>query len=117
MLIRIFCFVVAVLLSTNLAAGEKKIWACKARGDSSEDLHLVQWGQRSYVKLYENRIWGSHYPDGDDLRWDFGQQRNGYAAFSAVLKPSGKLDYYDFRTAGADAIEASYNYTCRVVQG
>ncbi len=109
MLIRLIATILVSLLSTNIAAAEKKVWACKAYGDSSEDLHLVQWGERSYVKLYEDRIWGTHYPEGDDLRWDFGHQRGGYAAFSAILKPSGELDYYDFRAVGSGSTEASFS--------
>ncbi len=95
----------------------KRVWACKANGTTEEDLYLVSWGNNSYVKLYEARIWGNHYSEGDDLRWDFGDVRNRHTEYSVILKPDGSLDYYDFRnTQIGEEIEASYYYNCRLAQ-
>jgi hypothetical protein len=105
--------------TTTFAADsdEKQIWACAALGAEEEDLWLVQWGDRSYVKLYDARIWGNHYQDGGDLRWDFGVGAGGTANFSAVLKPDLSLDYYDFRDAKpGEAVAPGYQYQCRLVQ-
>lgn len=117
-------FAITAWLLLAFAAGEaqasvsKKVWACAASGDNVEDLFLVEWGKRSYVKLYEARIWGQYSVDNEEKRWDFGQGPRGVAAFSAVLKASGELDYYDFREASpGQAIEPSYFYNCRLAQG
>lgn len=117
-------FAITALLTLVFSAGyaqpdvSKKVWACAANGDSVEDLFLVEWGKRSYVKLYEARIWGQYSVDDKEKRWDFGQGSQGSAAFSAILKPSGELDYYDFReVAPGQAVEPSYFYNCRLAQG
>lgn len=113
-----------VLLVSLLAHGaaaddgdRKRVWACNANGTPEEDLYLVAWGWRSYVKLYEARIWGNHYREGDELRWDFGSGRNRHSDFSAILKQDGSLDYYDFRNVQpGEEIEASFHYSCRLAQ-
>lgn len=119
MLRKAFIACVCLIVSGyGIADTGKKIWACAADGAQEEDLFLVAWGERSYVKLYEARIWGSNYQEGDDLRWDFGYAKGGTSAFSAVLKPDGDLDYYDFRNVRpGESIEASYHYKCRLAQG
>ena len=99
------------------ADGHKQIWACKARGADEEDLWLVSWGSQSYIKLYEQRVWGNHYKEDDNLRWDFGWGPGGTAKYSAILKPSMHLDYYDFTTAEpGQPTETIYRYRCRVAQ-
>ena len=108
------------LLAHGTAADEgdhKRVWACRADGTAEEDLFLVAWGRQSYVKLYDARIWGNHYREGDELRWDFGSGHNRHPDFSAILKQDGSLDYYDFRNVRpGEEIEASYHYSCRLAQ-
>lgn len=105
-------------VSLPLLAESKRIWSCAAQGSLQEDLHLVEWGERSYVKLYDARIWGNQYAEDENLRWDFGQGKGNTAMYSAVLKPDGSVDYYDFSEASAgEAVEAAYHYTCRLAQG
>lgn len=95
----------------------KKVWACAARGTSDEDLFLVEWGHRSYVKLYDVRIWGSFNAEEDDKRWNFGEGPGNTAAFSAVMNPQGEVDYYDFRQARpGESVPPSYFYNCRLAQ-
>lgn len=98
-------------------AASKQIWACAAHGAEDEDLFLVAWGKQSYVKLYDARIWGNHYAEDGNLRWDFGKGNGGQVAYSAILKPDGEVDYYDFREVPpGEAVTASYHYRCRLAQ-
>ena len=102
---------------TALADDQRQVWACKARGADEEDLWLVSWGSQSYIKLYENRVWGNHYVEDENLRWDFGWAPGGLAQYSAILQPDGDLDYYDFRNVSAEKpTPDSYRYRCREAQ-
>ena len=117
---RVFLLLFISLFTHGAAADDtdsKRVWACSADGATEEDLHLVAWGSRSYIKLYDARIWGNHYREGDELRWDFGQAHKRTAEYSVILKPDGKVDYYDFRgVQPGEKIEASYHYSCRLAQ-
>ena len=107
----------AVFPLSALGENHKQIWACKARGADEEDLWLVAWGSQSYIKLYENRVWGNHYPEDETLRWDFGWGEGGLAKYSAILRPSGQMEYYDFTDVDPEtAAPASYEYRCREAQ-
>jgi hypothetical protein len=100
-----------------VADSEKKVWACAAVGSTSEDLFLVEWGSRSYVKLYDVRLWGNYDKEGAERRWDFGQGRGGKLEYSVVLKDDGDLDYYDFRNVKiGDEVAPAYHYRCRLAQ-
>ena len=113
----LFAAVLVVLPPSALGENHKQIWACKARGADEEDLWLVAWGSQSYIKLYENRVWGNHYVEDENLRWDFGWGTGGLAKYSAILQPSGRLDYYDFTDVDTEtAAAASYEYRCRLAQ-
>ena len=116
--LKLLLIVCAAMSAASAAAESKKVWACAAAGTSEEDLFLVEWGVNSYVKLYDVRVWGNFEIIGDDRRWDFGSGRSQVAEYSAVLKPDGELDYYDFRDVGVgEAVEPAYKYNCRLAQG
>jgi hypothetical protein len=108
----------AAVAAASAAAEPKKVWACAAAGTSEEDLYLVEWGSNSYIKLYDVRVWGNFEVIGEDRRWDFGSGNSQIAEYSAVLKPNGELDYYDFRDVSVgDAVAPAYKYNCRLAQG
>jgi hypothetical protein len=93
----------------------KQVWACAVEGSAEEDLFLVAWGARSYIKLYDTRVWGNQYQDGTDLRWDFGESRNKHYQFSVMLNTEGHADYYDFNSEDSGS-RPSYRYQCRLAQ-
>lgn len=97
------------------AEAERHIWACRVSPDAAEDLWLVEWGPKSYVKLYDNRLWSSFSYEGDDRRWDFDRRPDGLARYSVVLKPDLTVDYYDFTEAKAgEELSPAYHYQCRI---
>jgi len=101
--------------SAGAAESERHIWACRVSSDAAEDLWLVEWGQKSYVKLYGNRLWSSFSHQGDERRWDFDRRPDGLARYSVVLKPDLSVDYYDFSEAEAgEELAPAYRYACRV---
>lgn len=107
-----------VMTAASAVAETKKVWACGAVGAADEDLFLVEWGARSYIKLYGVRVWGNFEVLGENRRWNFGTGNSQVAEYSAVLKPNGELDYYDFRDVPlGQAIEPAYKYNCRLAQG
>jgi hypothetical protein len=118
-LVRAICMMCALNAGAVIAASDepatKRIWACKVAPDAEEDLWLVEWGAKSYVKLYDNRLWGNFSYEGEDRRWDFDRRADGLARYSVVLKPDLSVDYYDFSNASAgDELAPAYEYECRV---
>jgi len=103
-------------MSYPLAAddGGRRIWACRVAPDQPEDLWLVEWGVKSYVKLYGNRLWSKFSQEGDERRWDFDRRPDGLARYTVVLKSDLTVDYYDFSSAKAgEELAPAYQYRCR----
>ena len=122
------CLVIALLSAPLFSAQAqpaeddaevKSIWACQLSGSTEEDLFLVADGRSSYIKLYEDRIWGSFSRSADTRRGDFGGNSKEYYQYSIVLTESGEAILHDFGDAGSgsppkEAIE--YRYQCRLAQ-
>ncbi len=122
------CLVIALLTAPLFSAQAqpaeddaqvKSIWACQLSGSTEEDLFLVADGSSSYIKLYDDRIWGSFSRSADTRRWDFGGNSKEYYQYSIILTESGEAILYDFGDAESgslpeEAIE--YRYQCRRAQ-
>ena len=122
------CLVIALLTAPLFSAQAqpaeddaevKSIWACQLSGSTEEDLFLVADGSSSYIKLYDDRIWGSFSRSADTRRWDFGGNSKEYYQYSIILSEPGEAILHDFGDAGSvsspkEAIE--YRYQCRLAQ-
>lgn len=118
---RIPPFVWTVLLLTSASAfgAEKTIWECRSANPAAEPiLHLVEWGNQSYVKFSYMRF-AAHYETGEDYQaWYWHNDGSGYYRFGLVLGSDGKAWYHDFRSAvGAEESVPLDYFVCQLLGG
>ncbi len=114
---RLLILVISALLviSAGAEAGEAKkiIWSCKEEPYGSENiLWLVEWGENSYIKVFDERISASYSMDGLDKRWDWGLEADGYD-YAITLGPDRIANHYDFSIADvAETRTPCEHYKC-----
>ena len=100
---RLLILVISALLAVSAGAetGEAKkiIWSCKKclLGDENI-LWLVEWGEKSYIKVFDERIPAFYSMDGLNKRWDWGpklETADGYD-YAITLGPDRIANHYDF---------------------
>ncbi len=88
----------------------KTVWSCKALFGNENILWLVEWGNNSYVKVFDDRISAKYSMDGLDKRWDWGR---GFSyTFAITLGPDKEAAYYDFTGSEDGRAKASAIYKC-----
>ena len=98
----------------NIASADQKvIWSCAKYTGSNNVLWLVEDGDDSYVKVFEDRIKADYRLDGLNKRWDFGLQPNNRYSFAIVLEPDLSARYYDFSLSDDGTAKASQTYRCK----
>ena len=91
---------------------QRTVWACATPGGGDEDLWLVANGEASYVKLYEDRIWGTLDRVEGNLRWDVGDQARETYRYAVILDDALRATFYDF-AAGPEQPQ-EFSYRCRL---
>jgi len=110
----IFAFVnsiTVVAFAENSDIEESKIiWSCKELYGGETILWLVEWGSKSYVKVFDERISARYTMDGLEKRWDWGLDGSDYSYdYAITLDPSRTAKYFDF-TASKDGTASARNY-------
>ena len=104
--------VMTVAASALQMPASRTVWACTTPGSSEEDLWLVADGAGSYIKLYEDRVWGTLEAVDGSLRWDVGVQASGTYRYAVVLDDALGAQFYDFG-AGESGEPQQFSYNCR----
>ena len=119
LLTRILMFVGVALATISMSALElpntRTVWGCAVPGSGQEDLWRVADGEDSYVKLYEDRIWGTLERVDGSLRWDVGGLARGTYRYAVILDDALAAQFYDFGARQGDATQ-QFNYRCRLAQ-
>jgi hypothetical protein len=78
-------------------ADERVIWDCRTSNpDANPILHLVEWGDQSYVKFSYMRF-AAHFQSDDGQRaWYWHNDGSGYYRYGLVLGDDGKAWYHRF---------------------
>jgi hypothetical protein len=92
---------------------EKVIWSCRTYG-SKNTLWLVEWADKSYIKVFDERIKASFSMRGLNKRWDWGldESDNTYN-YAITLSPDMKASYYDFSTSTTGKSIPREEYFCK----
>lgn len=94
------------------AETNKTIWSCKAPYTQDNILWLVEWGGKSYVKVFGERLPARYSMQGLAKRWDWGADgKNGYN-YAVVLEPKLTASYYNFSTSKDGTANSSATYKC-----
>lgn len=104
----------AILVPSHAIANQQKIiWSCSKHTGSKSVLWLVEHGDNSYVKVFDQRIKADYGMDGLSKRWDFGLQKDGVYDFAVILAPDLKAIYYDFSTSKDGTAKGRDLYYCK----
>ena len=93
---------------------KKNIWSCNKEYRVEKVLWLVEWGSKSYIKVFDDRIPAIYDLDGLTKRWSFGlnEATNKYE-FAVILSPDQKAYYYNFKTSTDGTAKSSDSYICK----
>lgn len=114
--------VIPLLISAGLTApafaqDDRVIWACATFNENARPIiHLVERGDRSYVKFANQRVRATHRLNGSSQEWLW-DNRGGYYNYSISLGPDNLAEYFDFSdVAGGDVVPPADRLRCRRVQ-
>ncbi len=98
--------------SDNKYEPKKTVWSCKIPYTKDNVLWLVEWGRKSYVKVFDDRIPAKYSLDGLEKRWDWGLDSDNSYNYAVTLKPDLKASYYDFSSAKNNTANSKQVYKC-----
>ena len=119
LLILFISALLAISASAETGEAKKIIWSCKERLFGDENiLWLVEWGEKSYIKVFDERIPADYEMDGLEKRWnwglgswDWGEMGSTYT-YAITLGPDRIAGYYDFSTSKDGVAESREQYRC-----
>ena len=92
---------------------DKIIWSCKKPYKKENILWLVEWGDKSYIKVFDERIPATYKMDGLEKRWNWGLDRETFSYdYAITLSPDKTAAYYDFTTSTDGRAKSSAIYKC-----
>jgi hypothetical protein len=96
-------------------SAEKAIWACRTEHANAEPIiHLVEWGQQSYVKFAHMRFGAAFTREGESQAWYWDNSGDGYYRYGFVLGPDDKAWLHDFSDTGEAGLSTPVDYlVCR----
>jgi hypothetical protein len=113
---KLLALLVFSVMSFSVASEEertKTIWSCKKPFGSENILWLVEWGPKSYIKVFDQRIPAQYSLDGLEKRWDWGLDSSDFTYdYAITLEPDLTAQYYDFRAAEGGRAKAKEIYKC-----
>jgi hypothetical protein len=94
-------------------ADKKVVWSCTTEYGSTNIVWLVEWGSKSYIKVFDERIPSTYSMSGLRKRWNWGydDERDAYM-YSLVLRPDLYALYYDFTVSKDGVAESKQVYKC-----
>lgn len=105
-------FMAVSLASVAEDASKKKIWSCSVMYTSENVLWLVEWGDKSYVKVFDERIPAEYRMKGLDKRWNWGLNSNNTFDYAITMSPDKNASYYDFSASKDGTAQPRETYRC-----
>lgn len=106
-------FLPIVFAEDSIAENTKIIWSCKEYSGTENILWLVEWGSKSYIKVFNERIPASYSMEGLGKRWDWGLDSNDSTYNYAIILSLDKVAaHYKFKFSKDDIVKPSEFYKC-----
>lgn len=113
--VKIFLFLLISLLANFVQAepeNKKVIWSCKELFGKENILWLVEQGDKSYIKVFDERIPAKFKMSGLEKRWDWGMDKGRTYNYAIMLSADLKAAYYDFSTSKDGTANPKEIYRC-----
>ena len=106
--------ITALIFTGDVLAEEYKkvIWSCKKPYGKENILWLVEWKDKSYIKVFDDRIQATYQMDGLEKRWNWGLDDKFTYNYTITLSPDRYASYYDFSTSKDGTAKAREKYQC-----
>lgn len=105
------CFASASTVENKSPNNIKIVWECKDMFTDESILWLVEWGENSYIKIFDELIQAVYSLQGLNKRWDWDLNFTGSSYnYAIILGPNKKARYYDFSIH--EEISATELYIC-----
>ena len=114
---RILLLATLTVVTFNVAADDRKIWACSSFGEGAKPIiYLVEWGSKSYIKFSNVRIATAYREEGSAREWVW-DSRGGYYNYSLSLGADNQAVYHDFTSvSGGEVATATDKFSCKQIQ-
>jgi len=108
--------VIGILVAPiSMAANDSQaVWSCNGPySDENAVLWLVEAGENSFVKVFDEVIPAQYMMQGLEKRWDWGwsDQRHAFR-YSVLLEPNLMATYFDFGLSSDGKASGSASYQC-----
>ncbi|MCP3688086.1 MAG: hypothetical protein GY784_06705 [Gammaproteobacteria bacterium] len=90
----------------------KTIWSCHSLYGEESILWLVEWGDKSYIKVFDERIPVKYTLSGLEKRWQWGLDKDNNYMYEIALGPDKEAEYFNFATSKDRAVQSQETYTC-----
>jgi hypothetical protein len=93
---------------------KKVIWSCKKLYSKEHILWLVEWGDKSYIKVFDERILAFYKMDGLEKRWNW--DLDGISRtynYAITLDPDLTASYYDLSISSDGTAKSKATYKCK----
>jgi hypothetical protein len=108
-----FALILLLFSSAASAAEEKTIWSCRTSHPEAKPLiHLVEWGNRSYVKFAHMRFSALHKSSDGMPGWYWHNDGSGYYRYAIVVDEEGTGWYHDFSMRGGESSTTIDYFQC-----
>ncbi len=90
----------------------KTVWSCHMLYGKVNVLWLVEMGDDSYIKVFEEKIPTKYEMSGLEKRWYWELDENNTYTYEVTLGPDREAEYYDFSTSKDRASPPRETYEC-----
>ena len=107
-------FLPIVFAEDSISENTKIIWSCKEHSSGTENiLWLVEWGSKSYIKVFNERIPANYSMEGLGKRWDWGlDSNNSTYNYTIILNLDKVAAHYKFKFSKDEIVKPSEFYKC-----
>ena len=98
----------------SISENKKIIWSCQEYYLGTENvLWLVEWGSKSYIKVFNERIPARHTMEGLEKRWDWDLNSNDSTYnYAMVLGLDKEASYYNLKSSKDGTAKPRELYKC-----
>jgi hypothetical protein len=103
------------MIASAAHASERQIWECRTANPNAQAiLHLVEWGDRSYIRFTHVRFTARYETEGERHGWYWHNEGSGYYRYAILLGPGGQAWLHDFDVRDEDGLSPALDtFHCR----
>ncbi len=112
LLILVALFTVSSYSYSAESTSDKVVWSCHTLYLEENVLWLVERGDTSYIKVFDERVPAKYAMTGLEKRWRWGLDKDNQHLYEVRLGPDKEADYYDYAISNDRTESPKETYIC-----